>query len=276
MLLLHSCPWQCASASSLLGAPTLPWPCGQLWETRRRSRQRPSPWPPSSPSPPPSTTHWSTCCASPTSASVSTETRPCWGSGSIGGAHIWNPRSAWEPPRSAARTWAFPHASQMDSRTAVGLVCSAPRPLSCVTWAAAKGLPASWLVRAAERWQSASSRHRSRPARFSGAATCGWWGKQDGTRGRLDNREQATTPRRHVTGTGQAAAAASQGRWTHSRPISPLTWTFATDFKSWLYYYIYRWISNLITMRKLGWGNFYFLCRFLIPIFLVKLQKTMW
>lgn len=241
MLLLHSCQSQCAWASWLLGARTLLWPCGLLLEMQRRSHPMHSPLPPSSPSPPPSTTQWSTCCASPTSASVFTETRPCWGSGCIGEVRIWNRRNAWESPRSAARTWVFPHAFQMDSRTAMGLVCSALRTLSRVTWPALKGLPVSWLVPATERWQSASSQHKLRLTWSSGASTLvdACWAHYSNTQCNADTSHAPL-----IWMCDRTALWPRKDNILTPIQTSPLMWTFATDLLFSLYLLLNQQIND--------------------------------
>lgn len=149
----------------------LPWPCGLLSETPRRFLLKHSPSQPCLPSLPPSTTLWSTCYVSPTFASVSTETRPCCDRGSIGQVHSRSRKSASGPPHSATRTWVSPRASQMDSRRAMGRVCTARRMQQRVMWPRPKGLPASWLDPRTERWQLASSQPNHRLIYSSGTTS---------------------------------------------------------------------------------------------------------
>lgn len=172
LLLLHSCQWPYVSASWVPGVHMLSWPCGLHLETPRLFPPMHSPLPPSLPSLPPSTTLWSTCCASPTFENVSTETHLCYDRGSTGEAHSQTPKNASDPPHSAARTWASPRASQMDSKTAMGRVWTALKMLSCVMWPPPKGLPASWLAPPTERWQSASSQSNHRLMYSSGTTSC--------------------------------------------------------------------------------------------------------
>lgn len=153
MFLLHSCRWPYVSASWVPGARMLLWPCGLRSETPRRFLLKHSHLPPFSPSLPPSTTPWSTCCVSPTFVSASTGTRLCYGRGSTGGVHSQIPKSALDPARSATRTWASPRASPMGSRRATARVCTAMRMQHRVMWPLPKGLPASWLDPPTERWQ---------------------------------------------------------------------------------------------------------------------------
>lgn len=153
-----------------------------------------SPLPPSLPSLPPSTTLWSTCCVSPTSASVSTETHLCYDRGSTGEVHIQIRKNASDPPHSATRTRASPHASQMDSRTAMGRVCTALATLGCVMWPPPKGLPVSWLDTPTERWQSASSQQNHKLISSNG--TTSFFNEANKT-GRVLNKT------REITGHGQ-------------------------------------------------------------------------
>lgn len=139
----------------------LPWPCGLLSEMPHRFLLMHLPLLPSSPNLPPSTTLWSTCCASPTFVSVSTGTHLCYDRGFTGEVRIQSWKSASDPHHSA-RTTACPHVSQTDSRTATGRVCTAPRMLRFLMWPPPKGLPASWLDPPPERWQSASSQPNHR------------------------------------------------------------------------------------------------------------------
>jgi len=160
--LLHSCQWPCASASCVPGLHTPSWPCGLLSETPHWFLPMHSPSPPCSPKRPPSTTPWSTCCVSPISASVSTETRPCCDRGSTGEVHSRSRKHVPDRPRSATRTWASPCTSQMDSRRATGRVM----------WQHPNGRPASWMNPQTERWQLASS---DRPQADSSSRTT--WGE---------------------------------------------------------------------------------------------------
>lgn len=130
------------------------WQCGLLLEMPRGFLLMRSPSPPSSPSPPPSTTPLSTCCVSPTSANVSTKTRPRYARGSTEGVHSLAPEIALEACCSATRTWAFPHASQTDSRTATARACIVLRMLSWVMWPPVKGPRASWQDPPSQRWRS--------------------------------------------------------------------------------------------------------------------------
>lgn len=147
------------------------WPCGLLLETPHKFLLLPSPWPPFLPSLPLSTTLWSTCCVSPTFASVSTETRLCYDRGSTGEVHSLTRENVSDPTHSAIRMRASPRASQMDSRRATGHVCTALRMQHCVIWHRPRGLPASWLDPATERWQLASSQPNHRPISSSGATS---------------------------------------------------------------------------------------------------------
>ena len=159
VLLVCSCRSQCASASWAPGPHMLLWPCGLLSEMPRESLLQPSPWPPCSPNPPPSTTLWSTCCANPTSASASTETRPRYDRGSTREApsHVWG--NVWDRTHSTIRTT---RASPTDSRRTTGRVCTALGTQRGATWHRPKEPPASWLDPPAERWQSASSQQNHR------------------------------------------------------------------------------------------------------------------
>lgn len=135
----------------------LPWPCGLLLETPHRYLLLHSPLPPCLPSLPPSTTLSSTCCASPTFASVSTKTRLCYERGSTGEVRSQIRKNILDPLHSAIRTWASPRAFQMDSRRAMGVAWTALTMQHCVMGPCPNGLPASWPDPATARSQLASS-----------------------------------------------------------------------------------------------------------------------
>lgn len=144
------------------------WPCGRPSEMPRGFLQLYSLWPPFLPNLPLSTTPWSTCCVSPTSVSVSTETHLRSDRRSTGVVHTQIRENIWDPPRSVTRTWVCPHASQMGSRSSMGHVYTALTWQTIVIWPHPKGLSACWMDLLTERGQYANSHPNHRLISSSG------------------------------------------------------------------------------------------------------------
>lgn len=137
----------------------------------------------------------------------------------------------------------------------MGLVCSALRTLSCVTWPALKGLPVSWLVPATERWQSASSQHKLRLTWSSGASTlvdeANRMGQEanntkDACWAHYSNK-QCNVDTSHAPFIGMCDRTALWPRKDNIlTPIqtSPLMWTFATDLLLSLYLLLNQQIND--------------------------------